>query len=229
LTDSVVRLDLHVHTEYSFDGRIPIDKLVDICISKGLTGVAVTDHNTIEGALRLKEIIPEGFVLIVGEEILTDSGELIGYFLETPIPKGLSVDETIDRIKQQGGLVCVPHPFDRFRKSRLDANVLTRIIDKVDMIEGFNSRVILPLDNRRAMKFAKLHNLPVTAGSDAHAEFELGRTYVEMMAFNNSDEFLRNLRTAKLVTHRTGVSSHLCTMGIKFLRRRLKSKLRRSH
>ena len=224
-----MRLDLHVHTEYSFDGRIPIDKLVDICISKGLTGIAVTDHNTIEGALRLKELIPEGFVLIIGEEILTDSGELIGYFLETPIPKGLSVDETIDRIKQQGGLVCVPHPFDRFRKSRLDARVLARIIDKVDMIEGFNARVILPLDNRHAMRFAKLHNLPVTAGSDAHAEFELGRTYVEMMAFNNSDEFLRNLRTAKLVTHRTGVSSHLFTMGVKFLRKRLRSKLRRSH
>jgi len=82
--------------------------------------------------LRLKELIPKGFVLIIGEEILTDSGELIGYFLETPIPKGLSADETIDKIKQQGGLVCVPHPFDRFRKSRLDTEVLARIIDKVD-------------------------------------------------------------------------------------------------
>ncbi len=192
-----MRLDLHVHTWRSPDSRSTYDDIVARAVDHGLDGLAITDHNTIAGALDMVGRAP--FRIIVGEEIRTPEGEIIGLFLQEEIPRGLPLEETVARVKTQGGLVAVPHPFDRIRRgSALGEAALRRVLDQVDIIEGFNARSLVPGDNERAQAIAEENGLPCSAGSDAHAPYEIGATYVNVADWHTPAEFLQNLRTAQI-------------------------------
>ncbi|GAW93992.1 PHP domain-containing protein [Calderihabitans maritimus] len=186
--------DFHIHTEYSADCNLKLERLVERCRKVGLNCVAITDHNETQGALQLKKYAP--FKVIVGEEIRTSEGELIGLFLEEKIPPGLSPEETVERIREQDGLVVVPHPFDRFRSSAIRTSALHRIIDKVDIIETFNSRNNYRHDNRKAEQLAKQHCIPEIAGSDAHFSMEIGNVKLFLQDFADQRQFLECLKTS---------------------------------
>ena len=203
----MIKIDLHVHTCYSDDSLTPLDTIVEVCRRKGLDAVAITDHNAIEGALALHEIAP--FPVIVGEEIKTTRGEIIGLFLSEVIPKGLSPQETIAAIREQGGIVYVPHPLDRVRRSPVGPRVLDSILEQVDALEIFNSRVLLPSDNERARRLAEARGIPGGAGSDAHTAREIGRAYVEMPTFDGPEDFLDKL-------HRGTIHGRLSFLDVHF-------------
>lgn len=167
------------------------------CRQRGLDKVAITDHNTIAGALALREMAPE--LVIVGEEIRTSAGELIAYFLEEEVPRGLSPQETIARIRAQEGVVAVPHPLDCLRREAMRRAHLLEIIEQVDALEAFNARTTFPADNRRAEALARQRGLLVTAGSDAHSIYEIGRAYIEMPPFNSKEEFMQGLAQGQIV------------------------------
>ncbi len=213
-----VKLDLHVHTRYSGDSCLSLEKLIKGLKKRGLDGVAVTDHNTLKGALRLKEIAPPWVTVITGEEIKTREGEITGLFLSEEIPSDLSPEKTIARIRSQGGLVCVPHPFDRLRRFHLKTEALLRILDQVDMIEVFNSRNFFRKYNSRAHRFAEMKRITACVGSDAHCLYELGRSFVEMESFSSPGEFLENLRFAELTMKKSNLWPHLLTMKEKYLK-----------
>ncbi len=193
---ATLRVDLHVHTWYSKDSLMSPEEIVSRCLAKGLGGVAITDHNTIVGALAMRDIAP--FPVIVGQEISTTHGEVIGLFMEREVPKQLSPGRAIELIKEQGGLAGVPHPFDRLRRETLDRQSLEEIAGRLDFVEGFNSRVTLSRDNRRAQAFARSKGLPCTSGSDAHSLYELGRGYMEVPPFHGKSEFLESLSSGQI-------------------------------
>ncbi|MFA5793877.1 MAG: PHP domain-containing protein [Candidatus Brocadiia bacterium] len=213
-----MRIDCHVHTNYSPDGTLSLANVLRVARQKHLDGLAVTDHNTITGALALKAMAPAGFTVIVSEEIHTAEGEIIGFFLTQPISAGLSPEETINRIKAQGGLVGVPHPFCRLRKSRLSFEALKRIAGQVDIIEGFNARNLFSADNDEARRFAQLHNKVITAGSDAHTRSEYGAACVEIEPFTSAQEFKHNLSSAHLIRRTSPLWVHLFAKASRFLR-----------
>ncbi len=192
-----MRVDLHTHTEYSSDSELALADAVAGWQRAGIDCVAVTDHNTMAGALALREWAP--LRIIVGNEIKTVEGEIIGLFLHEDIPRGLTPEETIRRIRDQQGLVMIPHPFDRFRRSRLTEAALMRILPQVDIIEVFNARTAFARDNRRGEMLAAEHGLIPAAGSDSHTAQELGRAYVEMDGFDSPQSFLDSLRAGRLV------------------------------
>lgn len=168
-----LRTEFHCHTIFSKDSLTKPLRLVETCKRKGIDRVVVTDHNSIEGALRCKEIDPER--VIIGEEIMTTQGELLVAFISEEIPAGLPPMEVITRLREQGAFVSVSHPFDTHRSGHWDENDLLKILPHVDAIETFNSRCMLPRFNFRAQEFAIEHGVLGTFGSDAHAAFELGR------------------------------------------------------
>ena len=212
-----IRVDLHVHTCYSPDCLTPLEDVIHAAQRQGLGGLAVLDHNAIEGALALREMAP--FPVIVGEEVLTTQGEIAGLFLEERIPPGLTPQEAVALIQEQGGLVYVPHPFDRCRSNALGEPTLSTILERVDALEVLNARVIVPADNERAQEFARMHGLLGGAGSDAHSTTEIGRAYVEMAPFAGRDSFVRSLALGRV---RGGVSRphvHLYSTWAKIRRR----------
>ena len=174
----MVRLDLHVHTKYSHDSAAPVRSVLDRCRKSGLGLVAITDHNNIRGALEAREAAD--FPVIVGEEIKSSQGDIIGLFLEEAVPARLSPTETVQRIKAQGGLVGVPHPFDRLRPTALGRRALLEILPSVDFLEGYNGHTMLPGDNAKGLDFAAEHSLATVASSDSHSALELGKTYTEV-------------------------------------------------
>lgn len=215
-----MKVDMHVHTCYSKDATLSLETIMESCERRGLDGVAITDHNTIAGALALKEIAP--FLVIVGEEIDTTKGEILGLFLKEEIPGGLMPEEAMARIREQGGLVGVSHPLDRLRRSAMRQVALLDILDELDFLEGFNSRVTFPSDNRKAQALAQARGLPITAGSDAHTAYEIGRAYLEMSNFNGRDGFLEALKEAQIFGRLSPPWIHLVSTWTK-LRRRLSS------
>jgi predicted metal-dependent phosphoesterase TrpH len=207
---SKVKVDMHTHSEYSPDSRTPLRAQAAAIKAAGLHVVCATDHNTIEGALRLRELA-DGFRVIVGEEVSTRDGEVIGLFLETPVPRDLSVEDTIARIHDQGGLVSVPHPFSRNRRFHLRRAALERVWRDVDCIEVFNAREAFTGDNVRAAAFAEDKGLPGAAGSDAHRASEIGRAWVEVEDFAGRDDFIGMLREGSVIGKLTGNYIHLVT------------------
>ena len=193
----MIKADLHIHSAYSGDSRSQPEQIVAHCNAIGINCIAVTDHNTIAGALEIQKLAP--FKVITGEEIHTSSGEVIGYYLYEEIPKGLPVKETVRRIKEQGGLVGIPHPFDQLRGSSIRVRALEGILPEVDIIEVLNARCILHRSNLKAGRFAVEHGLLASAGSDAHTIDEIGSAYVEMPDFDSQDEFLEALSSGKIV------------------------------
>ena len=214
-----------MHTHFSPDSDVAPERLVARCEKVGLSCIAVTDHNTVDGALAVREIAP--FTVIVAEEVGSAEGEITGLFLRETIPAGLSPLETVRRIKDQGGLVSVPHPFDRFRSHVISRAALDEILPYVDIVEAFNSRNSLPGDNRKAEQFARENGLVVSAVSDAHTTYELGRTYMEIREFDGSPEdFKLALADARIVGRPVTPLVHVATSLTK-IRRRLRRGRRR--
>ena len=174
----MLRLDLHIHTCFSKDSAAPIASVVQRIQLKGLGPVAITDHDDIQGALEVRRVAP--FPVIIGEEIKSSDGDIIGLFLHRRVPSGLSPLETVEEIKDQGGVVVVPHPFCRLRPSALDHRALMDILPFIDLMEAYNARTVLPGDNDKGLTFARQHALPMVASSDAHSALELGGTYTEV-------------------------------------------------
>ena len=191
--DRRIRLDTHTHCESSPDSETPVAEQARAIKALGLDVVCATDHNTIEGALRLRELA-DGFRVVIGEEVSTREGELIGLFLERPVPRDRSAEETIAAIHDQGGLVCVPHPFSHNRPAHLRRETLDRLWPQVDAIEIWNARESVADDNRKAETFARERNIPGAVGSDAHTVADLGRAWLECPDFAGPEDFLDALR-----------------------------------
>ena len=206
----MLKADLHIHTEYSMDCSTPLEKIINRCLETGINCIAIADHGTIEGALKLQNIAP--FKVIVAEEILTPYGEIMGMFLQEGIPSGLSVEQTIARIRAQGGLVCIPHPFETFRHSAFDSQLIETIIEQIDVIEVFNSRSPLLRSTAKANLFAEKHGIAKSAGSDAHTTLEIGNAYLEMPEFNGRDDFLQALEKSKISGQRTNPLIHFASV-----------------
>jgi hypothetical protein len=192
------------------DCNMPLEKIVNRCLKIGINCVAICDHGTVDGALKLRDIA--SFPVIVAEEILTPKGEIIGMFLEQTIPSGLSVDKTIAQIRSQGGLVCIPHPYDMFRQSALRNNIVDEIAEQIDIIEVFNSRTLLPQNSAKALALALKYGVAKSAGSDAHTLSEIGNAYVEMPEFNGKDDFLQALEKGNISGHRTNPFIHFASV-----------------
>lgn len=203
----MLKADFHIHTKYSGDCNTPLEEIINRCLEIGINCIAIADHGTTEGALKMQTIAP--FPVIVAEEILTTDGEIMGMFLKETIPGGLSPHETIARIRAQDGLVCIPHPFDIFRQSALNSKIAEEIIGQIDVIEVFNARCPLPGCLAKAQMFAQKYGIAKSAGSDAHTPREIGNAYVEMPEFNGKDDFLNALEKGKIFGHRTNPLVHL--------------------
>jgi predicted metal-dependent phosphoesterase TrpH len=166
-------VDLHCHTRASFDSLSdPVD-VAKTAKKRGLTHLAITDHDTIDGALRARDARIDGMTIIVGEEVKTAAGDLICLFLEEAVPPGLPIGETIAAVRAQGGLVGIPHPFDGYRNSLLRDEGLASLATLVDWVETHNARIMLGDGNEKAVLFAKEHGLPGVSVSDAHTLLEV--------------------------------------------------------
>ena len=192
--------DLHMHTSWSHDCSIDPAELVDHAENEGLGAIAVTDHNVFGGALEtVDEARDRELVVIPGEEMKTDGqGEVIGLFLEREIPRGMSFGDTIAAIREQGGLVYVPHPFDRLHAIP-DPRTLHRHLADIDVLEVYNARLLFEGFNDEALRFARKYNLTMGAGSDAHVLQGVGTGALRMRAFRDAEEFLISLRTAEIL------------------------------
>jgi predicted metal-dependent phosphoesterase TrpH len=214
----IIDVDLHMHTDHSGDCATPVEVLLATAREQGLGAIAVTDHNEISGALEAHEqAAAAGVKVIVAEEVKTaGQGEVIGLFIKEKIPRGLSLQETVAEIKRQGGLVYVPHPFDRMH-SVPDYEHLLTILDDVDAIEIFNPRVAIGAFNEEAARFAAKYRITAGAGSDSHVAQGLGSVRIRMHDFEGPQEFLQSLREADILTR---PSSLLYVQALKFLQTR---------
>jgi len=205
----LIKADLHIHTCYSIDCLTPLEQIIERCLELGINCIAVADHNTIAGALKLREFAP--FKVIVAEEILTPVGEIMGLFLSEAISRGLSPQETISRIRSQGGLVAIPHPFGRSLPWNTSPLTSVEVLSQVDIIEAFNSRTPFSNSNARAWKLAKEQGKAASAGSDAHTSGEIGRAYVEMPEFDGTADFLKSLTQGKIFGQKSGYLAHFAS------------------
>ncbi|MBN1303536.1 MAG: PHP domain-containing protein [Anaerolineales bacterium] len=187
-----LRTEFHCHTVYSKDSLTRPDELVRACRRKGIDRVVITDHNTTVGARKAREFDPD--LVIVGEEIMTTGGEILAAYVTEEVPAGLSPQETIRRLKDQGAFISVSHPFDVSRRGSWKVDDLRQILPLVDAIEVFNSRCWLPLYNRQAADFARRYDLAGTVGSDAHAVLELGRATLLLPPFRGADDLRTVIR-----------------------------------
>jgi glycosyltransferase involved in cell wall biosynthesis len=211
-----IHVDLHMHTDHSPDCATPVDTLLDTAKRVGLGAIAITDHNEVSGALEARERA-DGIKVIVAEEVKTaDQGEVIGLFIEDKIPRGLTLQETIAEIRRQGGLVYVPHPFDRMHAVP-DYEHMLDVVSDIDAIEVFNPRVAFSAFNEEAARFAAKYRIVAGAGSDSHVAQGLGSVKIRMRDFDGPEEFLESLREADIVRKR---QSLLYVQALKFIQTR---------
>ena len=202
----MLKIDLHTHSYASKDGGISEDQYISVIDNGVLDYIAITDHDTIEAALKLKKIL--GSHIIVGEEISTKDGEIIGLFLKTFVEPYMSAADTIQLIKQQGGLVYIPHPFETVRKG-LNRHALDQLAKDVDIIEGFNGRAMLQNKGPEALTWARLHQIPIASSSDAHGIKGLGQTYSMIDKQPNPKNLSELLKTAHHSTKKPPMHSLL--------------------
>ena len=211
-----IHVDLHMHTDHSPDCATPVDTLLDTAKRVGLGAIAITDHNEISGALEARERA-NGIKVIVAEEVKTaDQGEVIGLFIEEKIPRGMTLQETIAEIRRQGGLVYVPHPFDRMHAVP-DYEHLLDVVEDIDAMEVFNPRVAFSAFNEEAARFAAKYRIVAGAGSDSHVAQGLGSVKIRMRDFDGPEEFLESLRDADIVRKK---QSLLYVQALKFIQTR---------
>jgi predicted metal-dependent phosphoesterase TrpH len=212
-------IDLHVHTSASFDSLASPAKVMRAAVNRGLTHLVVTDHDVIDGALRMRDAAPAGLTIIVGSEIRTSDGDLIGAFLTRPVTPRMSARDTITAIRDQGGLVGIPHPFDRFRGSLLRDARMEAMAPLVDWVEAHNARLVGG-GNERAAAFAAAHDRPGVAASDAHTVLEIGVAYTVLDGDPSTPAgLLTALPGATLVTGRASMAVRLWTPVAKALQR----------
>ena len=195
----LLKADFHIHTTYSMDCELSLEDIIARCLETEIDCVTIADHGTIEGALKMKELAP--FPVIIAEEILTPYGEIMGMFLKEAVPSGLSLEESVSLIKAQDALLALPHPFDPLRGFRLDSKRLEELAEQIDIIEVFNARSPFLWASTKARNFARKHNKPGIAGSDAHTLNEIGSTFVEIPEFNGKDDFLQALKESTISEH----------------------------
>lgn len=193
-----LRVELHCHTSASVDSLVPVEKYLSRCKALGIDKIAITDHNEINAAQSAKAMAPE--MVIVGEEIQTSKGELIAYFVSEWVPPGLDPKETIERLREQGAFISIPHPFDPLRRKDWKPGDLEALVPYVDAVESFNSRCYGNKANDEAADFARRHGLLETVGSDAHTLNELGRATLRMPDFSDMESFRAALRQAEKIT-----------------------------
>jgi predicted metal-dependent phosphoesterase TrpH/glycosyltransferase involved in cell wall biosynthesis len=195
-----IHIDLHMHTDHSPDCATPVETLLATARDRGLGAIAITDHNEVSGALAARELADDfGVKVIVAEEVKTaEQGEVIGLFIKEKIPRGMTMAETIGAIRSQGGLVYVPHPFDRLH-SVPDYEHLLEIVEEIDVLEVFNPRVALTAFNEEAERFAAKYRIVPGAGSDSHVAQGLGSVMIRVHDFDGPAEFLEAMRDADIV------------------------------
>jgi predicted metal-dependent phosphoesterase TrpH len=200
LTQGWVRVDMHSHTMWSGDSTTTPEEIGSAVVAAGLDVVCITDHNAINGAVELARWLP--CRVVIGEELRTHAGEIIGLFLTERVPIGVQPRQAAEMIRAQGGLVYIPHPFDPMRRN-LAENAMRDLADAglIDAVEAMNAKTSLQSLNRRAAEFAVEYGLPVGSGSDAHVPFALGAAFVEMPDFDGPLDFLAKLRSARIVGH----------------------------
>jgi len=217
----LLKADLHVHSEYSVDTSMSVKKILDRCLKVGINCVAIADHDEVQGGLEMQKIAP--FPVIVAEEIMTTNGEIMGMFLSERIPGGISAEEAIRRIKEQGGLVCIPHPYDRARYAALEKGFPRELLTQVDIIEIFNARATPLADWDKAKQTAEEFGLLRSAGSDAHTPGEIGNAYVEMPEWTTKEEFRAALAQGEVYGHRSSMLVHVPST-VTRMRRRITGK-----
>lgn len=213
----MIRAEFHLHTQASRDSLMTPEQVARACLHRRVNCVFVTDHDAIATAKALQS--ETSLKVVVSEEVTTTEGEIIGYFLQDRILPGLSPEQTVEAIRRQGGLVSVPHPFDRLRKKRITKKALDRIIDTVDMIETFNARNLFPADNSQAQDYARRHGKLKISASDAHTPGEVGRSWVELDNFSSPGELLVSLRQARLHCQRSPWTVHGITRVVKLVKK----------
>lgn len=201
-----MKADLHAHTHFSRDAVTSIETFAKRYEQAGIDCVAVSDHNNVDGALAVTGIAP--FRVIIAEEIKSTEGEIIGLFLSETIRKGLTPEDTVRAIREQGGLVLIPHPFDRLRGSPLREEALLRIMADVDVIEVFNARTTFQADDDKGRNIAEKYGKPMSAASDAHTPGEIGLAYTELPDFEGPADFLTSIGQGKIVGKRAFFGVH---------------------
>jgi predicted metal-dependent phosphoesterase TrpH len=216
-------VDLHCHSSASFDSLASPRSIVRTAASRGLTHIAITDHDRIDGALEARDIARSeapSVTVLIGQEIKTREGDLIGVFLDRAVPTGLGAIEAIAAVREQGGLVGIPHPFDSHRGSLLAAGAGVDLAPLVDWVESHNARILLGDGNERAAKYAADHGLPGVAVSDAHSVLEVGVAYIAVDGDPSTPDGLRAaLRTVELVTGRATIFVRALTPIAKLVQR----------
>ncbi len=214
------RVELHSHTCFSPDSLARPEAVIAACRRHGIAKIAITDHNTIAGALAAARLAPD--LVIVGEEIMTDRGELIAWFVQEEVPRGLSPAATLARLRDQGAVVGIPHPLDGLRRSAMGAEITLALLDQVDALEVFNARCLRAADNEAAQRLAVAHGKPGTAGSDAHTIGEIGMAIMRMPPFTDAETFRRSLAVAQYEGRLSGAHVHFYSQLAKHSKRFLR-------
>lgn len=204
---NAIRIETHCHTHYSKDCLMRPKRLIEVCHERGINRLCVTDHNTTKGAFEMASLAPD--LIIPGVEIMTTKGELIALFVEKEVPYGLDPLDTVERFRDQGAVILVPHPFDIHRHGSWSESDLRMIAPHVDAIEVFNSRSLNASMNHDASLFANELGLMPTVGSDAHSYSEVGTSTMYMQDYVDSDAFVNNLNDAILDTNSSNPLVHL--------------------
>jgi predicted metal-dependent phosphoesterase TrpH len=213
MQDNRIKVDMHIHSCYSGDSSLSIEDIAAVAQKSRIYPI-ICDHDSVRGSQEITKCFKKlkiPFPAILAEEISTSDGEIVGIFLSDEIPSGHSAAETCELIKDQGGLCIVPHPFDRFRKKTLRREVLDEIATMIDIIEGYNARVLLSRDNRNARDFAANTKKPVSIGSDAHSRRELGKCYGSLDEFDSAKTFLKSLKSMSIHFKKANPGVHLVT------------------
>jgi hypothetical protein len=214
----LIKAEFHCHSVYSKDSLVSLDGLVSTCHKKGIQRLAITDHNTIQGALVAQKLDPG--LIIVGEEIMTLQGELLAFFVTEEIPSGLPTLDTIYRLRSQGAFISVSHPFDTLRAGHWELPNLVNIVPLIDAIEVFNSRCMDSKANALAIDFANRYNLPGTVGSDSHTLGEVGKSSLTLPDFTDTTSLKSSILNAQLHTKLSSPWVHFSSSYARWVKKR---------
>jgi hypothetical protein len=219
--ENMVRAEFHCHSIYSYDSTSRLDKLLQTARQRGVQRLCITDHNTIEGALHAKQMDPD--LVVVGEEVMTSHGELIGLFLQEEIPAHLPALETIRLMREQGAFITIPHPCDIYR-TFWTPEELDEVVPLLDAVEVFNAHCFKQKYNEAALELAERHNKPFTVGSDAHIYSEVGLATLELPDFHSADELRQSVQQVIIHAERVSPLEHAAASGLVRLRRLFSTK-----